>query len=79
MLLERAAKNRELNIEKVRDSFTPSFIAALRDIWDDDTQDVSFELGEVEELKDISQELKDAIDETETALDEKEDEDEDDK
>lgn len=72
--LEKASKNKDLNIEKVRDSFTPTFIDAMREIWDEDTRDLSFELGEVAELKDISQEIKEAREETEKALEEKEDE-----
>lgn len=71
-LLEKAAINRDLNIEKVRDSFTSTFIDAMRQIWHEDTRNMTFELGEIAELKDISQEVKEAIDETEKELNEQE-------
>jgi hypothetical protein len=75
-LLEKASKNKDLNIEKVRDGFTDSFISSMREVWRADARDMSFELGEVEALKDISQDVKDAIEETEREWDESGDEEE---
>ena len=49
-LLEKASKKKQLNIEKVRDSFTPNFIKSMLTIWHEDTKDISFDLGEVTEL-----------------------------
>lgn len=67
-LLEKASDNKDLNIGKVRDSFTPTFMGAMRKIWRDDTRDIDFEFGETIETPDLSQEIKDAIDETEREL-----------
>jgi hypothetical protein len=70
--LEKAATKKDVNIGKVRYSFTPTFIDAMRKVWNEDTRDLTFELGEVAQLRDISQEIKDAIEETEKTLKEKE-------
>ena len=67
-LLEKATINKDLNIEKVRDGFTPSFIDSMRKVWGDDTSDITFELSETIEMKDLSQEVKDAMKETENEL-----------
>ena len=66
--LEKAAGNKDLNIGRVRDSFTPTFMDAMRSIWRNDTIDIDFELSGTIEMPDLSQEIKDAIDETENEL-----------
>lgn len=70
-LLERAASNKDLNIGRVRDSFTPTFMDKMRQIWRKDASDFKFELDETIEMKDLSQEVKEAMKETEKELEEK--------
>ena len=67
-LLEKATINKDLNISKVRDGFTPTFIDSMKKVWDDDTSDIVFELSETFEMKDLTQEIKDAMKETENEL-----------
>jgi len=71
-LLEKASVNKDLNIGKVRDSFTPTFMVAMKTIWREDTKDIEFVLSETFEMKDLFQEVKDAMEETEKEIEEKE-------
>lgn len=58
--LEQAAESRDLNIGKVRDSFTESFKTAMKNEVRTDTADLEFELTKTVEMKDLTQEIEEA-------------------
>jgi flagellar motility protein MotE (MotC chaperone) len=71
--LQKASLNKDLHIGNVRDSFPHKLLYSMKTIWYNDVRDLSFELSESVELKDLSQEVKTAMENTERALAEKND------
>lgn len=71
IFLEKAAKKRDLNIGKVRDSFSSRFKGAMSKIIETDVRDLEFELTETVEMKDLTQEIENAKAQTEEELSEK--------
>jgi len=66
--LEQAAENKDLNVGKVRDSFSTGFLEDMKDVISSDCQDLTFELSKTVEMKDLSQEVKEAMEETEKEI-----------
>jgi len=69
--LEKAAKKKDLNIGKVRESFSSRFKESMSKIIETDVRDLEFELTETVEMKDLTQEIENAKAQTEEELSEK--------
>lgn len=72
--LEKAAQNKDMNIGSVRDSFSDSFLKAMKQIIHTDANKISFELSKTIEMKDLSQEVKTAMEKTEEDIEKNRDE-----